>query len=80
VLCQTYEGGFGATPGVEGISSLSYQNQVFHSVKHYCCVAHGGYTFCGVASLKLLGKDNLFDVENLLVRIFFDLLLCHDNG
>jgi prenyltransferase beta subunit len=49
VLCQTYEGGFGASPGVE---------------------AHGGYTFCGVASLKLLGKDCLFDVDSLLV-IFF---------
>ena len=47
VLCQTYEGGFGACPGVE---------------------AHGGYTFCGVASMKLLRKDYLFDVDNLLVN------------
>ncbi len=29
--------------------------------------AHGGYTYCGVASLKLLGKDSLLDVDTLLV-------------
>jgi protein farnesyltransferase subunit beta len=46
--CQTYEGGFGATP----------QNE-----------AHGGYTFCAVAALKLLGKEDLCDVDSLTVRI-----------
>lgn len=45
MLCQTYEGGFGACPDAE---------------------AHGGYTYCGVASLKLLGKDSLLDVDSLL--------------
>jgi len=33
-MCQTYEGGIGATPGEE---------------------AHGGYTFCGLAALLLVG-------------------------
>lgn len=47
VLCQTYEGGFGACPGAE---------------------AHGGYTFCGVASLKLLGRDHLIDIDSLMVN------------
>ena len=42
--CQTYEGGFGATPFNE---------------------AHGGYCFCGLASLKLLGKENLCDIDSL---------------
>jgi protein farnesyltransferase subunit beta len=42
--CQTYEGGFGATPDNE---------------------AHGGYTFCGLASLKLLKKDHLCDIDTL---------------
>jgi protein farnesyltransferase subunit beta len=43
--CQTYEGGFGGTPGME---------------------AHGGYAFCGFASLVLLGKAHLCNVKNLL--------------
>lgn len=30
------------------------------------CEAHGGYTFCGVAALKLLGKEKLMDVDRLL--------------
>ena len=47
VLCQTYEGGFGATPETE---------------------AHGGYTFCGVAALKLLGKETLMDIDGLMVN------------
>lgn len=42
--CQTYEGGFGATPDNE---------------------AHGGYSFCGLASLKLLGKEKLCNVDSL---------------
>uniref|UniRef100_A0A915LAL1 Protein farnesyltransferase subunit beta n=1 Tax=Romanomermis culicivorax TaxID=13658 RepID=A0A915LAL1_ROMCU len=36
--CQTYEGGFGATPS---------------------CEAHGGYTFCGLASYSML-----YDLKN----------------
>ncbi|OUC45048.1 prenyltransferase and squalene oxidase repeat-containing domain protein, partial [Trichinella nativa] len=36
--CQTYEGGFSASPG---------------------CEAHGGYTFCGIAGLALLGREKL---------------------
>ncbi|KRZ20430.1 Protein farnesyltransferase subunit beta, partial [Trichinella pseudospiralis] len=36
--CQTYEGGFSASPG---------------------CEAHGGYTFCGIAGLTLLGREKL---------------------
>ena len=47
VLCQTYEGGFGATPGNE---------------------AHGGYSFCGIAALKLLGKESLIDIDSLMVN------------
>ncbi|KAA3680687.1 protein farnesyltransferase subunit beta [Paragonimus westermani] len=45
VSCQTYEGGFGAQPGIE---------------------AHGGYTFCGVAGLCLLGCPELIDIPRLL--------------
>ncbi|CAH8603858.1 unnamed protein product [Dicrocoelium dendriticum] len=43
--CQTYEGGFGAQPGIE---------------------AHGGYTFCAVAALCLLGHPELIDLPRLL--------------
>jgi len=43
--CQTYEGGFGGTPGME---------------------AHGGYTFCGLAALIIMGKENLCDIDVLL--------------
>lgn len=42
--CQTYEGGFGATPDNE---------------------AHGGYSFCGLASLKLLGKERICNMDSL---------------
>ncbi|KAK9497123.1 hypothetical protein O3M35_004499 [Rhynocoris fuscipes] len=42
--CQTYEGGFAGSPGME---------------------AHGGYTFCGVASLYLLGKLEKCDLKSL---------------
>lgn len=42
--CQTYEGGFGATPDNE---------------------AHGGYSFCGLASLKLLGKEKICNIDSL---------------
>ena len=48
--CQTYEGGFGATPGNE---------------------AHGGYSFCGLASLKLLNKERMCDIDSLTVINFF---------
>ena len=47
--CQTYEGGFGATPGNE---------------------AHGGYSFCGLASLKLLNKERMCDIDSLTVNNF----------
>ncbi|XP_037072174.1 protein farnesyltransferase subunit beta-like [Pollicipes pollicipes] len=43
--CQTYEGGFSGTPGLE---------------------AHGGYTFCGLATLALLGRERLCDLDALL--------------
>lgn len=43
--CQTYEGGFSGTPGLE---------------------AHGGYAFCGLASLFILQKQHLCDVQSLL--------------
>ncbi|TPP66847.1 Farnesyltransferase subunit beta [Fasciola gigantica] len=43
--CQTYEGGFGAQPGIE---------------------AHGGYTFCAVAALCLLGRADLINIPRLL--------------
>ncbi|CAF0703556.1 unnamed protein product [Brachionus calyciflorus] len=42
--CQTYEGGFGATPFNE---------------------AHGGYSFCALAALKLLGKEHLCNIQRL---------------
>lgn len=51
--CQTYEGGFGATPENE---------------------AHGGYSFCGLAALKLLGKEKLCDIDTLTVSLFLFLL------
>lgn len=47
VSCQTYEGGFGATPFNE---------------------AHGGYSFCALAALKLLGKEKLCNLDSLTVR------------
>lgn len=31
------------------------------------CEAHGGYTFCGLATLILLGHDSLCDCKSLLV-------------
>lgn len=43
--CQTYEGGFGATPGNE---------------------AHGGYTFCCVASLCLINQLHRANLPSLL--------------
>ncbi|XP_043203524.1 protein farnesyltransferase subunit beta-like isoform X1 [Amphibalanus amphitrite] len=43
--CQTYEGGFSGTPGLE---------------------AHGGYTFCGLAALALLGHERLCDLDSLM--------------
>ncbi|XP_073999149.1 farnesyl transferase beta subunit isoform X2 [Rhodnius prolixus] len=42
--CQTYEGGFSGTPGME---------------------AHGGYTFCGISSLYLLGSVDKCDMKSL---------------
>ena len=36
--------------------------------------AHGGYSFCGLAALVLLGKEHLCDIQALLVRFF--LLFC----
>ena len=30
--------------------------------------AHGGYTFCGFATLALLEKTKLVDIKSLLVR------------
>lgn len=44
--CQTYEGGFGATPQEDE--------------------AHGGYTFCAVASLIILKQLNKINVEALM--------------
>jgi len=43
--CQTYEGGFGGTPGNE---------------------AHGGYTFCALAALVLLGESHRCDLKALM--------------
>ena len=31
--------------------------------------AHGGYTFCGFASLVLLNRTDLCDLKALLVRV-----------
>lgn len=44
--CQTYEGGFGATPQVDE--------------------AHGGYTFCAVASLMILKQLDKINIEALI--------------
>ncbi len=33
--------------------------------------AHGGYTFCGLASLIMLGRDQLVDVSSLLKWLAF---------
>ena len=32
--------------------------------------AHGGYSFCGLAGLMLLGKECLCDTKSLLVRTY----------
>lgn len=45
ISCQTYEGGFGSSPGAE---------------------AHGGYSFCCVASLCLLNQLPRVDLSSLL--------------
>ncbi|GFG37972.1 hypothetical protein Cfor_06620 [Coptotermes formosanus] len=45
VSCQTYEGGFSGSPGME---------------------AHGGYGFCGLAALSLLGKEHLCDIKSFM--------------
>ena len=34
--------------------------------------AHGGYSFCGVAALVLLGKELLCDMRQLLVSSGFN--------
>lgn len=44
--CQTWEGGFGGSPGME---------------------AHGGYGFCGLAALMLLGKPHFCCLKSFLV-------------
>lgn len=43
--CQTWEGGFGGSPGME---------------------AHGGYAFCGLAALVLLGKPQFCCLKSFL--------------
>lgn len=48
--CQTYEGGFGAMPGLE---------------------AHGGYSFCGLASAILLNREKLIDSQAFLRWLTF---------
>lgn len=45
VSCQTYEGGFGGSQGME---------------------AHGGYAFCAISGLTLLGRPHLCDIDALL--------------
>ncbi|CCH59766.1 hypothetical protein TBLA_0B09490 [Henningerozyma blattae CBS 6284] len=46
ISCQSYEGGFGATPLTEE--------------------SHGGYTFCGVASLAILNGLDKININKLL--------------
>ncbi|XP_013793080.2 protein farnesyltransferase subunit beta-like [Limulus polyphemus] len=43
--------------------------------------AHGGYTFCGFASLVLLGREKLCDVHKLLVGevLIWLYFICSDN-
>ena len=66
--CQTYEGGFGATPENEVINSM--QTYLFCTLKiYYYNKAHGGYSFCGLAALKLLGKEKFCDIDLLTVNI-----------
>ena len=31
--------------------------------------AHGGYTYCGLASLVLLGKTNVFNLSTFMVKL-----------
>jgi len=38
--------------------------------------AHGGYSFCGLAALVMLGKQHLCDIRLLLVSIKSTLLFC----
>lgn len=48
--CQTWEGGFGGSPGME---------------------AHGGYGFCGLAALVLLGKPHFCCLKSFLVLNYY---------
>jgi prenyltransferase beta subunit len=67
--CQTYEGGFGATPENEVINLIkTYLFYIFKNLLLYN-KAHGGYSFCGLAALKLLGKEKLCDIDLLTVNL-----------
>ncbi|KAJ3202339.1 hypothetical protein HDU82_007429 [Entophlyctis luteolus] len=37
--------------------------------------AHGGYTFCGLAALEILQETTLVNVDALIVRLFFFLMM-----
>jgi protein farnesyltransferase subunit beta len=37
--------------------------------------AHGGYTFCALAALVILGKTNRINFDNLVVLSFLSLLI-----
>lgn len=39
--------------------------------------AHGGYTFCGMAALVILGKEHMLDLKTLLVSAHL-LIITHD--
>jgi len=70
--CQTYEGGFSASSYPYFTSDApNHLSSLLHSPRPSLGEAHGGYTFCAVASLLLLrsqkdeGKD-ILDTKKLL--------------
>lgn len=40
--------------------------------------AHGGYAFCGMAALVILGKEHMLDLRALLVSAALSLCITHD--
>lgn len=40
--------------------------------------AHGGYTFCGMAALVILGKEHMLDLKALLVSLSLSHIITHD--
>ena len=66
--CQTFEGGIGGEPGNEAHGPLrGFVASAVCLSTDACCVA-GGYTYCGLASLVLLGRVDAINLLRLIVR------------